>query len=84
MHDGRLGEAVQRVGLYLLHHQAPFVQPVLSQTVSSDATEVVLPITGKQVDAVQDVWFAQLGLCTQLVSGSSGQQCSADQGWPVL
>lgn len=83
--DGRIGKAVQRVGLYLLHRQAPFVQPICSQAVSSDATVVVLPITGKGIgDAVQDDWIAELGLYTQLVSGSSGQPCSPNQGWPVL
>ncbi|KAL3163264.1 hypothetical protein ABBQ32_009661 [Trebouxia sp. C0010 RCD-2024] len=83
--DGRIGKLVQHVGLYLLHHKPPFVQPILSQAVSSDAIVVVLPITGKETgDAVQDSWIAELGLYTELVSGSSGQPRLAHQGWAVL
>lgn len=66
--NGRIGATVQRVGLYILHHRAPFVQPLLNQAVSCDTTAVVLPLTGRDIEAaVKETWLTELGLYTQLV-----------------
>lgn len=64
--DGKIGEGVQRVGLYLLHHQAPFVTALTSQAVNSNTTEVLFPFTGKDFGvAVRDTCLIDLGLYTQ-------------------
>lgn len=50
--DGKIGEGVQWVGLYLLYHKAPFVKP---PTIMSDTTEVLFAIAGRDVvGAVRD------------------------------
>lgn len=64
--DSRIGEGVQRVGLYLLCPKAPFVKPLCSQAVYPECTAVLLPITGRELcDAVRDDCLIDLGLYTQ-------------------
>lgn len=64
--DGRVGEEVQRVGLYLLYHKAPFVKPLTSQAVDADTNEVMLHITGREFGvAVRGTCLIDVGLYTQ-------------------
>jgi hypothetical protein len=64
--DAKIGDNIQRAGLYLLHHKAPFVKPLMSVAVDAHTTEVVLPMTGRQFgDAVRDSCLIDLGLYTQ-------------------
>jgi len=66
--DAKIGEKVRRAGLYLLYHKAPFVQPLLSMAIAAKATEVVLPMTGRQFgDAIHDSCLIDLGLYAQHV-----------------
>ena len=69
LEDAKIGNNIQRAGLYLLHNKAPFVKPLMSVAVNAHTRKVVLPVTGRQLgDAVRDSCLVNLGLCIQHVS----------------
>ncbi len=69
LQDAKIGDNIQRAGLYLLHHKAPFVKPLMSVAVDAHTNKVVLPVTGRQLgDAVRDSCLVNLGLYIQQVS----------------
>ena len=66
--DAKIGDRVQQAGLYLLHYKAPFVTPLTSVLVATSATEVALPMSGRELgDAFQDDFLSDLGLCIRHV-----------------
>ena len=68
LQDAKIGNNIQHAGLYLLHHKAPFVKPLLSVAVEAHTRKVVLPVTGRQLgDAVRDSCLVNLGLYIQHV-----------------
>lgn len=68
LQDAKIGNNIQRAGLYLLHHKAPFVKPLMSVAVNAHTVKVVLPVTGRQLgDAVRDSCLVNLGLYIQHV-----------------
>ncbi len=69
LQDAKIGNNIKRAGLYLLHHKAPFVKPLMSVAVEAHSRKVVLPVTGRQLgDAVRDSCLVNLGLYIQHVS----------------
>ena len=66
--DAKIGDRVQQAGLYLLHYKAPFVTPLMSVPIATSATEVVLPMSGKELgDAFLEDFMSDLGLCIRHV-----------------
>lgn len=64
--DGKIGEDVQRVGLYLLYHKTPFVKPLTSQAVDANTNKVIFPFTGREFGvAVRGTCLIDLGLYAQ-------------------
>ncbi|DBA85351.1 TPA: hypothetical protein ACH3X2_006032 [Trebouxia sp. C0005] len=43
LQEAKIGDNIQRAGLYLLHHKAPFVKPLMSVAVNAHTTKVLLP-----------------------------------------